>query len=91
MLHTGYRKSARIYKNGIHTYFTAVIPNIEIVTIYENTFRQWFDEAVRVADKSILLKAVLSGDEKFFELEVNRWMLKNISYHGGYENFYYLV
>ncbi|MDD6278728.1 MAG: hypothetical protein PUA81_02905 [Oscillospiraceae bacterium] len=44
-----------------------------------------------MADKSILLKAVLSGDEKFFELEVNRWMLKNISYHGGYENFYYLV
>lgn len=89
LLHTGYLKSATIYKKGIQTYFTAVIPNLEIVTIYENTFRQWFDESIRVADKSILLGAVLDGDAKTFELEVNRWLLKSISYHDGYENFYH--
>lgn len=89
LLHTGYLKSARIYKKGIQTYFTAVIPNLEIVTIYENTFRQWFDESIRIADKSILLKAVLDGNSETFELEVNRWLLKSISYHDGYENFYH--
>ena len=89
LLHTGYLKPARIYKNGIQTYFTAVIPNTEIITIYENTFRQWFDETIRIADKSVLLKAVLDGNSDVFQLEVNRWLLKSISYHDGYENFYH--
>lgn len=89
LLHTGYLKSVDIYQEGIQAYFSAVIPNLEIVTIYENTFRQWFDESIRVADKSILLKAVLDGDAETFELEVNRWLLKSISYHDGYENFYH--
>ena len=89
LLHTGYLKPARIYKQGIQTYFSAVIPNTEIITIYENTFRQWFDESIRVADKSVLLNAVMNGDAETFELEVNRWLLKSISYHDGYENFYH--
>ncbi len=89
LFHTGYLKPVKIYKKGIQTYFTAVIPNLEIVTIYENTFRQWFDESVRIADKSILLNAVLDGDSETFQLEVNRWLLKSISYHDGYENFYH--
>ena len=89
LLNTGYLKSVRIYKKGIQTYFTAVIPNLEIVTIYENTFRQWFDESIRIADKSVLLNAALDDDAETFELEVNRWLLKSISYHDGYENFYH--
>ncbi len=89
LLHTGYLKPVKIYKKGIQTYFTAVIPNLEIVTIYENIFRQWFDESIRIADKSVLLNAVLEGDSETFELEVNRWLLKSISYHDGYENFYH--
>lgn len=89
LLHTGYLKSVKIYKNGIQTYFTAVIPNLEIVTIYESTFRQWFDESVRIADKSVLFNAVLDGDSVTFETEINRWLSKSISYHDGYENFYH--
>lgn len=89
LLHTGYLKSIDIYQKGIQTYFSAVIPNLEIVTIYENTFRQWFDESIRIADKSVLLNAVLNGNAETFELEVNRWLLKSISYHDGYENFYH--
>lgn len=89
LLHTGYLKPKNIYQKGIQNYFTAVIPNTEIITTYENTFRQWFDEAIRVADKSVLLNAILGGDSETFELEVNRWLLKSISYHDGYENFYH--
>lgn len=89
LLHTGYLKSVKIYKKGIQTYFSAVIPNLEIVTIYESTFRQWFDESVRIADKSVLFNAVLSGDSVTFETEINRWLSKSISYHDGYENFYH--
>lgn len=89
LLHTGYLKPADIYQKGIQTYFSAVIPNLEIVTIYENTFRQWFDESIRTANKSVLLNAVLDGNSETFELEVNRWLLKSISYHDGYENFYH--
>ena len=85
LLHTGYLKALKIYQIGIHNYFTAVIPNLEIVSIYENTFRQWFDESIREADKSVLLKAVLEGDAGVFQLEVNRWLLRSISYHDGYE------
>lgn len=89
LLHTGYLKPVRMYHNGLQNYFTAVIPNLEVVTIYENTFRQWFDDSVRAADKSVLIKAVLNGNAETFQLEVNRWLLKSISYHDGYENFYH--
>ena len=89
LLHTGYLKALKIYQTGINYYFTAVIPNLEVVSIYENTFRQWFDESIREADKSILLKAVLEGNADVFQLEVNRWLLRSISYHDGYENFYH--
>ena len=89
LLHTGYIKPKRVYMNGIQLYFEAVIPNLEIVTIYENTFRHWFDESIRSADKSLLLKAVLEGDAETFQLEVNKWLLRSISYHDGYENFYH--
>lgn len=89
LLHTGYLKPLKIYQKGIQNYFTAVIPNTEIVTIYENTFKKWFDESMRVADKSVLLNAVLTGDTETFELEVNKWLLRSISYHDGYENFYH--
>lgn len=89
LLHTGYLKSVKNYQKGIYNYFTAVIPNLEIVSVYENTFRQWFDESIRIADKSVLLKAVLEGNAEIFQLEVNRWLLRSISYHDGYENFYH--
>ncbi|MDE5771821.1 MAG: ATP-binding protein [Ruminococcus sp.] len=89
LLHTGYLKPADVYQKGISIYFTAVIPNTEIITIYESTFRQWFDESIRIADKSILLHAVLDGNAETFELEINRWLLRSISYHDGYENFYH--
>ena len=89
LLHTGYLKPANVYQKGIQNYFTAVIPNTEIITTYENTFRQWFDESIRIADKSVLFNAVINGDAETFELEVNRWLLKSISYHDGYENFYH--
>ena len=89
LLHTGYLKPVKIYKKGIQTYFTGVIPNLEIVTIYENTFRQWFDESIRIADRSTLFNAMISGDTETFELEITRWLIKSISYHDGYENFYH--
>lgn len=89
LLHTGYLKPVKNYQKGIHNYFTAVIPNLEIVAVYENTFRQWFDESIRSADKSVLLKAVIEGNAEVFQFEVNRWLLRSISYHDGYENFYH--
>ena len=89
LLHTGYLKPKRVYMNGIQQYFEAVIPNLEITTIYENTFRHWFDESIRLADKTTLLEAVLNGDAETFQIEVNRWLLRSISYHDGYENFYH--
>lgn len=89
LLHTGYLKPLKIYQKGIQNYFTAVIPNTEIVTIYENTFKKWFDESMRAADKSVLLNALLTGNAEAFELEVNKWLLRSISYHDGYKNFYH--
>lgn len=70
--------------NGVQKYFEAVIPNLEIVTVYENTFRHWFDESIRKTDKSILLEAVLEGDTETFQAEVNRCLQRSISYHDGY-------
>ena len=89
LLHTGYLKPVKNYQKGIHNYFTAVIPNLEIVAVYENIFRHWFNESIREADKSVLLKEVLEGNSEVFQLEVNRWLLRSIRYHDVYENFYH--
>lgn len=89
LLHTGYLKPIKKYKSGNKTYFTGVIPNIEVLIIYEDTIRHWFDEKIKASDKSKLLQAVLENDAETFELEVNRWLLRSISYHDGYENFYH--
>ena len=60
-----------------------------MTTIYEDTFRQWFDETIKEADKSVFFNAVISGDADTFAVEVNKWLTKSISYHDGYENFYH--
>ena len=89
LLHTGYLKPVKLFMDGIQEYFTAIIPNTEIMTIYENTFKNWFNEAINEADKSVFFNAVINGDSDTFELEVNKWLIKSISYHDGYENFYH--
>ena len=89
LLYTGYLKAVRIFKKGKYIFFEGKIPNQEVETIYEETFRQWFDTLIQEADKSRFFQAVLNGDTTVFEEEVNRFMLNSISYHDGYENFYH--
>ena len=89
LLYTGYLKAVRIFKNGKYAFFEGKIPNKEVEIIYEETFRNWFDELIQEADKSRFFHAVLNGDAAVFEEEVNRFMLNSISYHDGYENFYH--
>lgn len=89
LLHTGYLKPIKIYQIYDETYFKACTPNREVRMIYKSTFKNWFNESIREADKSVLFNAVLNGDARTFEIEINRWLSKSISYHDGYENFYH--
>lgn len=42
-------------------YLTLRIPNEEILSIYENTIREWFNQRVKTADFRLFYEAVLTG------------------------------
>ena len=89
LLFTGYLKPVRLWSVGKFTYFEGKLPNVEVESIYEEVFWQWFERQIKEADKSKFFHAVLNGDAKTIERELNSWMNRSISYHDGYENYYH--
>lgn len=89
LLYTGYLKPVRLWKENKAAYFEGKLPNVEVESIYEDVFWQWFERQIKEADKSKFFHAVLSGDAKTIERELNSWMDRSISYHDGYENYYH--
>lgn len=89
LLYTGYLKAVNFFSENNEVLFEAKIPNLEICSIYKRTVREWFNQKIQQADKSVFFRAVLDGKPEIFENEVNRWLIQSISYHDGYENFYH--
>ena len=59
---TGYLKvESKRFENRI-TYLTMSIPNDEVLTIYENTIREWFDCQVKAMDMKSFDQTVLAGE-----------------------------
>ncbi len=50
---------------------------------------RYFFEQSEEDHKSKFFHAVLNGDAKTIERELNSWMNRSISYHDGYENYYH--
>ncbi|MBQ3566957.1 MAG: AAA family ATPase [Oscillospiraceae bacterium] len=89
LLHTGYLKAVKTYLVGNTVYADLVIPNREIVSIYENTIMQWFNEKLVASSREDLFNAVISGDTEKFEDILLDWLEDTISYYDTKENYYH--
>ena len=66
-----------------------VIPNVEVMTVYENTIMRWFEDIVLKESTSELLNCFVSENVEGVQSEINRWLRKSISFHDARENFYH--
>ncbi len=74
-----------ISSNGI----ALKIPNAEIKEIYQNTIIKWFNESVTNWNLKKLYEAVWNKDVEVITEELNRVLLKTISYQDYKEDFYH--
>ena len=65
------------------------IPNEELLYIYENIVRNWFEEKVKEKDFSNLYKSLINGDEEEITKEVSSMLSQSISIYDNYEAFYH--
>ncbi|MBQ7564880.1 MAG: AAA family ATPase [Lachnospiraceae bacterium] len=87
---TGYLKAIGERGESDVNYATLVIPNRETRYIYSQKIINWFgDEIVKKSDRSALFTAMLSGDAKGFEAEINKLLKPSISYFDSKEAFYH--
>lgn len=66
-----------------------IIPNAEIMEIFETTIKSWFESSTKQLDRKALFAAVWSGDAKRATEEMSRLLRRTISYHDYKEDFYH--
>ena len=86
---TGYLKA--VEKNFIERqiYLSMKIPNEEIVYIYENSIREWFNSSIKTLDFSELYNAIIQGNTEVFESYLREQLRESISFMDSAENFYH--
>ena len=68
---------------------TLVIPNNEVKEIYQDTIITWFNDSVKSFSIDKLFEAIWNNDTSTATEELNRLLLKTISYHDYKEDFYH--
>ena len=66
-----------------------VIPNNEVKEIYQDTIITWFNDSVKSFSIDKLFEAIWNNDTSTATEELNRLLLKTISYHDYKEDFYH--
>lgn len=89
LLFTGYLKQINTEFTNNRIVSEMVIPNLEVLTVYEDTIQNWFEESVRREGTETLLKAMLEEKPDEVENEISKWLQRSISYHDTQENFYH--
>lgn len=89
MFFTGYfKKVAERFEDRV-CYVTMKIPNQEVLYIFENKIRVWFEEILRKRDPQKLFAAVAAKDAEKVREELTQMLYTSISFHDYYENFYH--
>ncbi len=89
LLFTGYLKKIEEYQVDRCIYLKLAIPNKEVIYIYENTIREWFQQRLEQTNLSALYTAVLEGDCDTFANAVTDQLLECISYNDYKEDYYH--
>jgi hypothetical protein len=89
MLFTGYLTALSVWQDGRNIMAELAIPNEEVISIYENKIREWFNDSVRQRDLSGFYKAVVDGGAQIAEEFLRDILGKTISYYDYAENYYH--
>ncbi len=70
-------------------YIALVIPNAEVMEIFETMVKLWFGENAQKLDRRALFTAVWEGDAERLTEEMSKMLRQSISYHDYKEDFYH--
>ena len=76
-------------EGAVTSYYGLKIPNKELYYVYENIIREWFKERIKHKDFSALYQNLINGNENELKLEINKFLIKNISFYDSNESFYH--
>lgn len=86
---TGYLARESDYFKGKYVFLKVRIPNVEIMTIYENTITNWMKDLIKKEDFHDLYRAMEEGDAQRMTGILNRQLFRTISFYDSAENFYH--
>lgn len=86
---TGYLKKISSRLEEPNQIVTMAIPNTEVIYIYENTIRNWFDKKKRGLNISPLYAAIENGDTEQIAEEVSGFLMETISFFDYGESYYH--
>ncbi len=86
---TGYLKKTGEHFENRRLSLRLTVPNEEVLSIYENTISQWFEDKVKGLDRSALLHALEEGDCEAVGAFVSEQLQDSISYFDFAENYYH--
>ncbi len=86
---TGYLTLSGMEMRGSDCYITLSIPNTEVLSIYQDKITNWFHDEIKTRDLSAMYEAMLSGEARIFEEELQKLLQSTISYMDGRESFYH--
>ena len=86
---TGYLTKESEYFKGKYIFLKVSIPNIEVMTIYENTIRNWMKDIIQKEDFHDLYRAMEDGDSQRMTDILNGQLIHTISFFDSAENFYH--
>lgn len=86
---TGYLKKISSRMEEPNQIVTMAIPNTEVLYIYENTIRTWFDKKQRGFDMTPLYTAIEEGDTERMGDEISGFLAETISFFDYGESYYH--
>ena len=89
MFFTGYFKKISDRFEDRVRYVTMDIPNQEVLYIFENKIRGWFNEKLKERDADRFFDALTAKDADTLSDEISKMLRISISYHDYKETFYH--
>lgn len=86
---TGYLKKISSRMEEPNQIVTMAIPNTEVLYIYENTIRTWFDKKQSGFDMTPLYTAIEEGDTERMGDEISGFLAETISFFDYGESYYH--
>ena len=89
MFFTGYFKKISERFDGLNRYVTMAIPNREVLYIFKEKIRGWFDKKLKERDSKALFDAIEKKDTERMAMEIKRMLETSISFYDSIEAFYH--